>query len=90
MKVFSDTFSSKQGLPLTEKPQQLLIVFELLNRADQSIAILQKLTLDLTEKQDATNAKIYRNENDSRKEKLNRNFSGTTNIKELRDKNEGL
>jgi hypothetical protein len=85
MKVYSDTFTSNQGLRLSEKQQQILFAFELLNRAEQSLAVLQKLKIDLSEKQISTNNKITRNEFDSREEIINRTISGTTDAEEMRE-----
>jgi hypothetical protein len=87
MKFFSETFTSNQGLRLSDRQQQILFAFELLNRAEQSLSVLQKLKVDLTEKKVATAAKLARNEDDSRPESIDRNLAlrGTTNAEELRE-----
>jgi hypothetical protein len=87
LKFFSETFTSNQGIRLSEKQQQLLFAFELLNRAEQSIAVLQKLKIDLTEKKISTITKLSRNEDESRTESIDRSLAlrGTTNAEELRE-----
>jgi hypothetical protein len=87
MKFFSETFTSNQGLRLSDRQQQILFAFELLNRAEQSLSVLQKLKVDLNEKKVATAAKLSRNEDDSRIESIDRSIAlrGTTNAEELRE-----
>jgi uncharacterized protein YukE len=85
MKVFSDTFTSNQGLRLSEKQQQLLFAFELLNRAESSLTNLQKLKIDLSEKQISINTKLSKNEADSRIESIDRTIGGTTNAEAVRE-----
>ncbi len=87
LKNFSDTFSSNQGLKLSERQQQLLFAFELLNRAEQSISNLQKLRIELVDKQVATNTKLLQNQENSRAESIDRSIAsvGTTNAEALRD-----
>lgn len=87
MKFFSETFTSNQGLWLSDRQQQILFAFELLNRAEQSLSVLQKLKVDLTEKKVAAAAKLSRNEDDSRIESIDRSIAlrGTTNAEELRE-----
>ena len=86
LKNFSDTFSSNQGLRLTNKQQKLLAAFEFLNRAEQRLATLQKLKIDLSEKQTSTNTKIATVENNLRQENIDRSIAitGSTNAEEIR------
>jgi predicted nucleic acid-binding Zn-ribbon protein len=86
LKNFSDTFSSNQGLRLTDKQQKLLAAFEFLNRAEQRLATLQKLKIDLSEKQTSTNTKIATVENNLRQENIDRSIAitGSTNAEEIR------
>src|SRR5215212_223613 len=49
-KAFFDSFSTNQGLRLSERQQKLLLSFEILNRSEQRLANLQKMRMDLTEK----------------------------------------
>jgi len=86
LKNFSDTFSSNQGLRLTDKQQKLLAAFEFLNRAEQRLATLQKLKIDLSEKQTSNNTRIATVENNLRQENIDRNIAvtGSTNAEEIR------
>ncbi len=86
LKNFSDTFSSNQGLRLTDRQQKLLAAFEFLNRAEQRLATLQKLKIDLSEKQASTNVRIATVENNLRQENIDRSIAvtGSTNAEEIR------
>ncbi len=86
LKNFSDTFSSNQGLRLTDKQQKLLMAFEFLNRAEQRLATLQKLKIDLAEKQTSNNVRIATVENSLRQENIDRSIAitGSTNAEEIR------
>ncbi|MDQ3749585.1 MAG: hypothetical protein M3367_11345 [Acidobacteriota bacterium] len=86
LKNFSDTFSSNQGLRLTDRQQKLLAAFEFLNRAEQRLATLQKLKIDLSEKQTNTNSRISTVENNLRQENIDRSIAitGSTNAEEIR------
>jgi len=86
LKNFSDTFSSNQGLRLTDKQQKLLAAFEFLNRAEQRLATLQKLKIDLSEKLTSTNTRIATVENNLRQENIDRSIAitGSTNAEEIR------
>jgi len=86
-KEFFDIFSSNQGLQLSEKQQKLLLAFEILNRAEQRLAILQNLRIDLVEKQTSVKTTLAKIEDDLREEKINRSiaFEGTTNAELSRE-----
>ena len=49
--TFMKTFSTNQGLVLSEKQQKLILALEVLNRVEVSYNNMQKLKLDLTERQ---------------------------------------
>jgi hypothetical protein len=49
--AFMKTFSTNQGLVLTERQQKLVLALEVLNRVEVSYNNMQKLKLDLTERQ---------------------------------------
>lgn len=51
LKSFLDSYSSSQGFPLSTKQQTLLMAFEILNRAEQRLVNLQKMRLDIAERQ---------------------------------------
>jgi peptidoglycan hydrolase CwlO-like protein len=84
---FSETFSSNQGLRLTERQQKLLIAFEFLNRAEARLVSLQNLKLNLTEKQTAIRLQLARITDDLLPGSIDRYVAlrGTTNAEELRD-----
>jgi hypothetical protein len=85
LKTFAETFSSNQGLRLTERQQTVLIAFEFLNRAEQRLATLQKLKIEMTEKQTSVQVKLAENEENLRSESIDRTLGGTTNAEELRN-----
>src|SRR5688500_3650506 len=86
LKNFTETFSSNQGLRLSERQQRLLAAFEYLNRAEQRLATLQILKINLTEKQSSVKVKIAEVEDGLRPESVDRSVAmrGTTNAEELR------
>lgn len=84
LQVFSETFSSNQGLRLTERQQTILIAFEFLNRAEQRLATLQKLKIEFSEKQSTVRLKIAETEENLRAEVIDKSFGGTTNAEEIR------
>jgi hypothetical protein len=85
LKTFAETFSSNQGLRLTDRQQTVLIAFEFLNRAEQRLSTLQKLKIELTEKQTSVRMKLAENEENLRSESIDRTLGGTTNAEELRN-----
>jgi len=86
-KKFFDTFNSNQGLRLSDKQQQLLLAFEVLNRAEQRIVNLQKLKLEFTEKQTTLRLQLARITDDLVPDGIDRYVStrGTTNAEQLRE-----
>lgn len=86
LKNFTETFSSNQGLRLSERQQRLLAAFEYLNRAEQRLATLQLLKINLTEKQSSVKVKIAEIDDGLRPESVDRSVAlrGTTNAEELR------
>ena len=82
---FFGSFSSNQGLRLTERQQKMLYAFEILNRAEQRLANLQKLKLDLTERQTAIRLQNARITDDLLPESVDRYVStrGTTNAEQI-------
>lgn len=87
MKKFFETFSSNQGLKLSEKQSRILFAFEILNRAEQRIANLQTLKLTFAEKQTALRLLLARITDDSLPQSIDRYVSlrGTTNAEQLRE-----
>lgn len=84
--------SSSMGLSLTENQQKILVSFEILNRAEQRLANLQKLRIDLIEKQTTINSQLNTVEINLRRESIERSisFEGTNDAQELRDKRREL
>ncbi len=84
---FSETFSSNQGLKLSETQQTILAAFEYLNRAEQRLATLQKLKIELAEKQSSVRLQVSDIEEQLRPETIDRSvaFRGTTKTEELRE-----
>lgn len=76
-----------QGLKFSEKQQNLLLAFEILNRAEQRLEILQKFQIDLTERQAAVKTRLAQVERDVTPEGIDRNiaFLGTTKTEEIRE-----
>lgn len=87
LKTFTETFSANQGLKLTERQQRLLAAFEYLNRAEQRLATLQLLKINLMEKHSSIKVKLTEIEDSLRPESIDRSvtFRGTTNAEELRN-----
>lgn len=87
LEKFSETFSSNQGIRLTERQQKLLVAFEFLNRAEARMVSLQNLKLNLTEKQTTVRLQLARITDDLLPASIDRYVSlrGTTNAEELRD-----
>lgn len=76
-----------QGLTFSEKQQNLLLAFEILNRAEQRLAILQKFQIDLTEKQADLKSRLAQVEINITPEAIDRSvaFLGTTKTEEIRE-----
>jgi hypothetical protein len=85
MKVFLDRLG---GAPAAnDKQQKMLIGLQILNQAEQRLATLQKLQIDLAEKQASTRGRLVQIEQELRPESIDRSvtFAGTTKTDELRD-----
>lgn len=76
-----------QGVSFSEKQQNLLLAFEILNRAEQRLAILQKFQIDLTEKQADLKSRLAQVEINITPEAIDRSvaFLGTTKTEEIRE-----
>lgn len=81
------SLSSSMGLSLTENQQKILVTFEILNRAEHRLANLQKLRIELIEKQTSVNSKLSEVESDLRRENIDRSIAlkGTTDAENLRE-----
>lgn len=86
-KEFLEKFGKTGGFSLTEKQQKLLLGFEILNRAEQRLATLQKFQIELVEKQVSVKTRLIQIEREMRPESIDRDiaFVGTTKTEELRE-----
>lgn len=87
LKSFFESYTSSQGFRLSPKQQTLLMAFEILNRAEQRMANLQKMRLDIAERQTPMRLQLARIEDDVLPQSIDRYVStrGTTNANELRN-----
>ena len=79
--------SLPQGTKFSEKQQNLLLSFEILNRAEERVQILQKFQIDLTEKQTNVRSRLSQVEQEITPEGIDRIVSlvGTTRTEEYRE-----
>jgi hypothetical protein len=82
--TFSQTFNSNQGLRLTDKQQQLLFAFEMLNRAESRLSTLQLLNVQLADREVTTKRKIAQIDENLRVENIDRTLSGTLDAEQVR------
>jgi hypothetical protein len=84
---FTKTFSTNQGLRLDERAQKLILAMEVLNRMEASLANLQKLKFDLTERQTRFNTQLATINDNLLPESIDRfvGLRGTTNAENLRE-----
>src|SRR5687767_5143108 len=87
VKAFLEQFALTNGNQLSEKHQKLLLGFEILNKSEQRLEILQKFQIELVEKESALKTRLAQIEIEIRPESIDRNvaFAGTTKTDELRD-----
>ena len=87
MKEFMERFALTNGNQLSEKHQKLLLGFEILNKAEQRLEILQKFQIELAEKESAIKSRLAQIEMEIRPESVDRSvtFAGTTKTEELRE-----
>lgn len=92
LQVFNKNFKAfleilPQGIKFSEKQQNFLLAFEVLNRAEQRVQILQKFQIELTEKQAGVKTRLTQIEQDSSPEGIDRSVAllGTTRTEEIRD-----
>lgn len=76
-----------QGLKFSEKQQNLLLGFEVLNKAEERVQILQKFQIDLTDKQATVRTRLAQIEQDIVPENIDRFMVlfGTTKTEEYRE-----
>ena len=83
--IFSETFTSNQGLRLSEKQQQLLFAFEILNRAEVRYSTLLLLKTQLAERESTTKRKIALIDDNLRSENIDRTLNGTLDAETVRN-----
>lgn len=87
LKELLDQFALNKGNQLNERQQKLLLGFEILNRAEQRLEILQKFQIELAEKEVSVKSRIIQVEQEMRPDSVDRGiaFVGTTRTEEIRD-----
>lgn len=75
-----------KGMQLTERQQKLLLGFEVLNRAEQRVEILQKFQIELTQKEGEVKTRMGQVEEASFTDSIDRSVAviGTTRTEEMR------
>ena len=78
--------ASGKGMQLTERQQKLLLGFEVLNRAEQRVEILQKFQIELTQKEGEVKTRMGQVEEGLLPDSIDRSiaFIGTTRGEEMR------
>ena len=76
-----------KGMQLSERQQKLLLGFEVLNRAEQRLEILQKFQIELTQKEGDVKTRLSQVEEDLIPGSIDRNIAliGSTNSNEMRE-----
>jgi septal ring factor EnvC (AmiA/AmiB activator) len=76
-----------QGIKFSDKQQNFLLAFEILNRAEERVGILQKFQIELTEKQANVRTRLAQVEQDLTPESIERIvvLLGTTRTEEQRE-----
>ena len=87
LKSFLESYTSSQGFRLSTKQQTLLMAFEILNRAEQRLVNLQKMRLDIAERQSPMRLQLGQVNDDLLPQSVDRYVStrGTTNAEELKN-----
>ena len=92
LQVFNKNFKAfldrlPQGVKFSDKQQNLLLGFEILNRAEERVEILQKFQIELTDKQANVKTRLAQIEQDITPEGIDRIVAlfGTTKTEEYRE-----
>lgn len=87
LKDFVDKFAKVEGLTLSEKQQKLVMGMELLIRAEQRVATLQKFQIELVEKEGQLRSRMAQVENELNPQSIDRSvaFEGSTQTPELKE-----
>lgn len=84
MANFAQTFSSNQGLRLTDRQQKLLFAFEMLNRAESRLSTLQLMKVTLADREATTKRRITEVEERLRTENIDRTIGGALDAEQVR------
>jgi len=81
-----EKFMVGKGMQLNERQQKLLLGFEVLNRAEQRLEILQKFQIELTQKEGEIRTRMGQVEEAMQPDNIDRSiaFIGTTRGEEMR------
>lgn len=76
-----------KGMQLTERQQKLLLGFEVLNRAEQRVEILQKFQIELTQKEGEVKTRLGQVQEAAFPDSIDRSIAviGTTRADEIRE-----
>ena len=87
LKEFVDKFAKVEGLSLSEKQQKLVMGMELLVRAEQRLATLQRFQIEVVEKEGQLRSRLTQVELDLNPQSIERNlaFEGSTQTPEIKE-----
>ncbi len=87
IKEFLEKMMVGRGMQLSERQQKLLLGFEVLNRAEQRLEVLQKFQIELTQKDSEIKTRLAQIEEQLTPGSIDRNIAvvGTTRTDELRE-----
>lgn len=87
LRDFVDKFAKVEGIALSEKQQKLVMGMELLIRAEQRVATLQRFQIELVEKDGQLRARFAQVENDLNPQNIDRSvaFEGSTQSPEIKE-----
>lgn len=82
-----EKFMVGKGMQLNERQQKLLLGFEILNRAEQRLEILQKFQIELTQKEGEVKTRLGQVEESRQPDNIERSVAlvGTTRGEEMRE-----
>jgi hypothetical protein len=84
---FVEKFAKVPGISLSEKQQRLIMGLEILVKAEQRLATLQKFQIELVEKEGTVRSRLAQVENDMRPQNIERSvaFEGSTAAPEMKE-----
>lgn len=87
LKEWIDKFMVGKGMQFTERQQKLLLGFEVLNRAEQRVEILQKFQIELTQKEGEVKTRMGQVQEAAFPDSIDRSIAmiGTTRGEEMRE-----